>query len=41
MLLKKKPNYSGKWMINDEIDMNTKPDQVPAVYYHSHLKFQK
>jgi hypothetical protein len=34
MLLKKKPNnYSGKWMINDEIDMNAKPDQVPAVYY--------
>ena len=23
----------GKWMINDEVDMNTKPDQVPAVYY--------
>ena len=31
--LKKKNNYSGKWMINDETDMNTKPDKEPAVYF--------
>ena len=33
MLLKKTNNYSGKWMINEEKDMNTKPDQVPPAYY--------
>ena len=27
-------NYNGKWMINDgDRHADTKPDQVPAVYY--------
>ena len=29
MLLKKTNNYSGKWMINDEIDMNTNQGKCP------------